>query len=218
MAVTTGAALATSGVYGGYAVPCEPIYGGGQTCISKGNIVLNKTVQNPTTNAFVDNLSLSNDPKFVANQDVTFQLTLVNSGDKNLSEVSVTDTFPSYINFVSGPGTFDSNTKNLTFKVFNLGAGESRTYTIKARVVSSLPTDPAVNCVVNQAKAVSDSNEASDVSQVCLQNTVTTKGGFPVLGTPTVKQTPATGPEMLPLFGLIPAGLGGLFLRRKASK
>jgi len=217
LAASAASALATSVTYGGYGAPCEPIYGGGETCVSKGFLILNKTVKNPTTGGFVDNLSQTTDPKFGPSQDVTFKLTIVNTGGQNFSEVSVTDILPSYLDFISGPGTFDSNTKKLTFKITNLGAGESRTETIVARVSGSVPTDPAVNCVINHAKAVSDVNEASDISQVCLQNT-TTKGGFQVLGTPTVKQTPATGPEMLPLFGLIPAGISGLFLRRKASK
>lgn len=43
-----------------------------------------------------------------------------------------------------------------------------------------------------------------------------TKGGFPVLPSSPVKTTPATGPEMLPLIGLIPIGLTGVFLRKKA--
>ena len=50
-------AFATGGVYGGYGVPCEPIYGGGQTCVSRGNIILNKAVQNPSTKQYLDNLS-----------------------------------------------------------------------------------------------------------------------------------------------------------------
>lgn len=202
--------------YGGYGIPCEPIYGGGQTCVSKGNLVINKTVKNPSNGDFVDNLSQTNDPKFGPNQTVTFQLTVVNTGGQNFSEVTVTDILPSYLTFVSGPGVFDSNTKKLTFKVSDLGAGESRSYTINTKVASDVPNDPAVNCVVNNAKAVTGSGEASDISQVCLQNTG--KGGFQVLGTPAIKETPATGPEMLSLLGLIPAAISGLFLRRKASK
>src|SRR4051812_26729127 len=98
MAVNIAPSFA-AGTYGGYSAPCEPIYGGGETCVSKGNIVVNKTVQNPTTKEYVDNLSLSNDPKFGVNQDVLFQITVKNTGDQNLSTVTVTDTFPNYLNF-----------------------------------------------------------------------------------------------------------------------
>ncbi len=40
---------------------CQAIYGGGQTCIQVGNVVINKTVKNPKTGSFVDNLNV-NDP------------------------------------------------------------------------------------------------------------------------------------------------------------
>src|SRR3989304_8577444 len=78
--VFVSGANASGTVYGGYGAPCQPVYGGGEVCISKGNILVNKTVQNPQTGAFVDNLSLSNDPRFGAEKSVTFQLTITNTG------------------------------------------------------------------------------------------------------------------------------------------
>lgn len=114
-----GSAYASS-TYGGYGTPCEPVYGGGEVCVSKGQILINKAVKNPSTGAFVDNLSLSNDPKYSADSTVEFQLTLTNTGKETLNEVTVTDTFPSFVTFESGNGTFDSNSKTLTFKVTDL--------------------------------------------------------------------------------------------------
>lgn len=46
----------------------------------------------------------------------------------------------------------------------------------------------------------------------------TIKGRFPILTPPPVKTTPATGPESLMLFSLIPIGLVGWFLRRKSKR
>jgi len=206
--------------YGGYGTPCEPIYGGGEVCVSKGQISINKTVKNPSTGAFVDNLSLSSDPKYTANQTVEFQLTLTNTGKETLKEITVTDTFPSYIVFESGSGAYDSKTKTLTFKVNDLKANESRNFIIKGKVAgtANLPQDQAVTCVVNQVKANSSENESSDVSQFCIEKTViTTKGGLPVMPAPTMKQTPPTGPEMLSLAALIPAAGAGIFLRRRSK-
>lgn len=216
----SGSAYAT-GSYGGYGTPCEPVYGGGEVCVSKGEIQIDKTVKNPQTGAFVDNLSLSNDPKYSANQTVEFHLVLKNTGKETLDKVTVTDTFPSYLTFESGTGTFDSNTKTLTFTVNDLQAGESRTYNVVGKVVDSskLPADQAVTCVVNQVKAVSSENQSSDVSQFCIEKVIaTTKGGLPVMPAPTMTKTPSTGPEMLGLLGLIPAAAGGLFLRKRSSK
>ena len=83
----SGSAIASSGIEGGYGAPCEPIYGGGEVCVSNGEILINKTVKNPESGAFVENLSLSNDPKYSANQIVDFQLTLTNTGKETLNEV-----------------------------------------------------------------------------------------------------------------------------------
>lgn len=203
---------------------CQPIYGGGETCVQVGNISINKTVQNPTTGSFVDNLSI-NDPKYSPTSTVNFQITVTNTGSGNISSTTVKDTFPNYVTFVSGPGNFDSNSKVLTFTVGNLAAGASQTFNVSAKVADqgALPADQGVTCVINQASAVSNDNQqSSDNSQFCIekptQSAPTTKGGLKVFPAPKVVTTPATGPEMLPLIGLIPSGLFGLFLRKKASK
>lgn len=201
---------------------CQPIYGGGQTCITTNKFFLNKKVLHPTETkgdieVFVDNLSI-NDPKYGPNQTVKFQLIVKNTGNTTLNELTLTDILPSYVIFVSGPGTYNTDSKTLTFKITNLNPGETRISYIETKVVdpASLPSGQGTVCVVNQASLILGSDESKDNSQFCIE--IPTKGGFQVLGAPNVKQTPATGPEMLPLFGLIPAGLSGLFLRRKASK
>ncbi|OGH23342.1 MAG: hypothetical protein A2958_00250 [Candidatus Levybacteria bacterium RIFCSPLOWO2_01_FULL_38_13] len=201
---------------------CQPIYGGGQTCVQVGNILVNKTVKNPQTGAFVDNLNI-NDPKLLPLSTVTFQITVTNTGSGNLSKITVKDTLPSFVTFVSGPGSFDRNTKVLTFEVSNLGAGQSQTFTLEAKTVeeNKLPQDQGIVCVVNQVLATSDSNQSSDNSQFCIEKPVVapvTKGGLKVFPAPTVVTTPPTGPEMLSLIGLIPAGGLGFLLRRKARK
>jgi len=215
----SGTAIASEGVYGGYGTPCEPIYGGGEVCVSKGQILINKTVKNPDSGAFVDNLSLSSDPKYSANEIVEFQLTLTNTGKETLNEVTVVDTFPSFITYQTGSGSFNSDNNTLTFKATDLQAGESRVFTVTGKVfdIGNLPQDQAVTCVANHVRATSSENESSDVSQFCIEKVIaTTKGGLPVMPAPEMEQTPSTGPG-LALLGLIPAALGGLFLRRKSK-
>src|ERR1017187_8685888 len=65
---------------------------------------LNKMVQDPATGNFVDNLGTSN-TIFNAGQNVDYRLVLSNNGNTSFGFVDVTDTLPSYLNFVSGPGT-----------------------------------------------------------------------------------------------------------------
>lgn len=227
IALATGLMSLSSVVSASADTSCQPIYGGGETCVQVGNLSVNKTVKNPSTGSFVDNLNV-NDPKYSPTSTVAFQITVTNTGSGNISKTTVKDTLPSYVSFVSGPGSFDANSKVLTFEVTNLNAGESQTFTVQAKVADAngLPKDQGVTCVVNQVLAKSDKMESSDNSQFCIEKPgetpkggeTTTKGGKKVFPAPKVVKTPDTGPEMIALAGLIPMGAAGLFLRRKASK
>jgi len=200
-------------------VSCQPIYGGGQTCVTTGNISINKTVMNPQTNAMVDNLSI-NDPKYQPGFIVTFQISITNTGNTNISRVQVDDNFPQYVTFSSGPGNFDSNTDSLTFEADNLAVNETRTYTILGRIVnaSQIPISQGDVCVVNQATAT-DLDNTSQTSQAnaqfCIEQTpAATSSGYPVLPASYVKTTPSTGPDSLALLALFPTGMLGFFLRK----
>ena len=201
---------------------CQPIYGGGQTCVQVGNVFINKTVLKPGSSDFVDNLGI-NDPKYSPASNVTFHITVTNNGGDTVSKVTVKDVLPQFVSFVSGPGSFDSNTKVLTFDVGNLAAGESRTFTIAAKVADAdkLPSNQGITCVVNQAMSTADNNQqSSDNSQFCIGKPVLgepTKGGLKVFPSQPITKTPATGPEMLGLLGLIPSAITGFFLRKKTS-
>lgn len=207
-------------------VSCQPIYGGGQTCQQTGNLLLTKTILNPQTNTMVANLGV-NDPKYSPDFITTFQLTVKNTGSGTISHVDIKDVFPQFVNFTVGPGSFDQNTKTVSFGLDNLNPGESRLFTILGKVVSAnqLPGDKSVVCVVNQATATTaDGLMSQSNSQFCIQKVTitptpvpTTKGGLKVFPQPQVTTTPPTGPEMLPLIGLIPTGILGAFLRRKTK-
>ncbi|MEX2007716.1 MAG: hypothetical protein WD992_03005 [Candidatus Levyibacteriota bacterium] len=204
-------------------ISCQPIYGGGQSCVTSANIAINKKIQNPANSQFVDNLG-TNDTKFTVDQNVAFQLIVTNTGSNTIDRVVVKDVFPQFVSFVAGPGNFDANSKTLTFEVNSLATGESRTFTVTGKVAadSALIQNGGIVCVVNQSSAqiVSTSQMSQDNSQFCIQKGVPmkTKGGLPVLPAPQMKTTPPTGPEMvvLPLLG--GSGILGYFLRKKSSK
>lgn len=207
-------------------VSCQPIYGGGQTCVTAGDILLNKKVLNPANNTFVDNLGI-NDSRYAPEFLVNFRLDITNSGDTNIAKVEVKDIFPQYVEFSSGPGTFDSKTKTLTFSLDSLAPNETKTFGLIGKVVSlnQLPANQGVVCVVNQAKATTNEGlMSSDNSQFCIEKKVAptlvpvTKGGFPVVSPVPVYTTPPTGPESLALFSLIPAGITGFILRKFSFK
>lgn len=213
---------------------CQPIYGGGQSCVTTNSIVINKTVLNPQTNQFVDSLNI-NDPKYQPGFIATFQISVTNTGKSNVSKIDVKDIFPQYVNFGSGTGTFDTNTNTLSFSLTDLAPNETRKYGIVGRVFNAgqIPiTSGPVVCVINQAIAmVNDKNVSQDNAQFCIEETaenalnttpavaaVTTnlKGGFPIFSPVPIALTPATGPESLALLALVPTGIVGIFLIRRS--
>ena len=205
---------------------CQPIYGGGQTCVTQGNLLVNKTVENPSTGAFVDNLSV-NDPKYNPSQTINFQISVTNTGNSVISQAAIVDTMPVYVAFVSGPGSYNATTKQLTFQVMNLNPNETRVFTLEGQVDNSngLPSNQTVTCDVNQVTGTGDNGQtSSDNAQFCIQNSTpttptTTKGGLPIYPVPQQQfTTPATGPEALPLIGIFGSAISGFILRKKSSK
>lgn len=199
---------------------CTQNYGGGQTCTPSNSFSIEKMVQVPGKGGgnYVDNLSI-NDAKYSAANTVSFKLVVKNTGSTDISSLTVTDRFPQFLSFVSGPGSFDSNSKVLTFTINNFKAGDTQNFFVTGKVSEAnlLPADQGVVCLINQSSAT-DNNGATNNSnsQFCVQKTVLGTTQPQVFTATTVTSTPATGPEMLPLLALIPGGLSGLILRKKA--
>lgn len=221
-------------------VVCQPIYGGGITCPQSSALRINKVIFKDAK-AFD---SLDNTNPFGPDTEITFQVTITNTGNVPIQQITVRDIIPQFVNFVAGPGNFDASNKVLTFEIINLNPNESRDNTIRVKTVSasSLPKDQSVTCVVNQATATKDSQSSQDNAQFCIQKQMTqqvtpqriggvsgqkgvagaqvpstTKGGTKIFPQPQVTTTPSTGPEMLPLIGLIPSAALGFFLRKKTQ-
>jgi uncharacterized repeat protein (TIGR01451 family) len=218
---------------------CQPIYGGGESCIKTPQFEINKTVQNPASKAYVDNLSV-NDPKFAPTQEVLFKITVKNTSQEKLTNIVIKDIFPEVVDFSGGIGDYDAKSKTLTIKLDKLDSNEVRDFYVQAKV---LPKDKLTNgdnivCSINQSSITALDKTSQDNAQFCIEkgmtpqttkggqpvnpgtttvNPPTTKGGLPVYPPTTAKTTPQTGPESLALIGLIPSALGGLYLRRKAK-
>jgi uncharacterized repeat protein (TIGR01451 family) len=201
-------------------VSSQPIYGGGQMSVSKGFIFVDKKIQNPVSqNNWVDNLNI-NDPKYQPDSPIIFQINLTNTGNLEIKNIIVKDVFPQYVSFSSGPGSFDSNAKILSFDVKDLKPNESRTFTITGKIVPAdqLPIQLGSICMVNQVTAsANDSGTSQDNALFCIQKEILgtqDKSGFPVYPPQELTSTPATGPETLLLFSLLPAGITGWLLRK----
>jgi uncharacterized repeat protein (TIGR01451 family) len=213
--------------------PCQPIYGGGQTCVPTGNILVDKKVLDPKTKKMTDNLTI-NDSKFQPGSIINFQIALTNTGKAEIKQIKVKDIFPQYIGFTNGPGNFDANTQTLAFEVANLKPKETRNFTVTGTVVdeSRLPISLGIICAVVQTIATTtDAGTSQDNTQFCIQKTsLSSSAGqkqvlaaqipndkFTVLPAPVITTTPATGSQLFPLLALIPAGIAGLFLKKKGN-
>lgn len=160
-----------------FADQCTTQYGGEITC-QPSDLTINKEVQNPVNGNFVENLTAS-DPTFSPGSDVLFQLTIKNTSGQTFDPVTVHDVFPSFLTFVSGPGTFNSSNNTLTFTLNNLIAGETRSVQIMAHV---LTPDKSFVCVNNYADVSSLNRFDSDTAEVCLQTNVLGATTLPVAG------------------------------------
>ncbi len=205
--------LSTFSVHAQYG--CESQYGG---CPPSQSILMDKTVQMPDANSnkdassynYVDNLSPS-DARFQPAWFVWFKLRVKNTSTVSESNVTVKDYVPSYLSPVTGPGTYDTVNRVITFSAGDFGVGEEKIYYLKMQVmaVNQLPADKGLFCVINKASASNNVVYDDDTSQLCIEKQVT-----------SVKQAPKAGPEMgIVLFTVETTLLGvGLSLKRLASK
>ncbi len=191
---------------------CNPTYGGGQQCLST-QWFINKMVLNPTTNTFVDNLTLS-DPRFSPGSTVQFRIQITNTGSASLGIITVTDTLPDFIDLttVSGPATVDQSTRKVTFTVNSLDPGQTKESFISAKIMATaaLPSNQSTFCPVNNVMASADNvPTVSDSAQFCIQKTV--------VGAPSVSVTPPTGSSEWILMGLSGMAAVGFILRKRLN-
>ena len=178
---------------------CTTQYGGTTTCVPS-DLTINKQVKNPITNSFVENLTTT-DATFGANGEITYKLSIHN-GSGETFQAEVKDFLPSYLSFVSGPGTYDEGKKMLTVKLENLIAGETRDFEIKAKVSdkSAFPAGKSLFCVNNVAEVRALNRFDSDSAQACIGENVLGVTYLPVAGFDNLSL-------LLPFVGV---GLGGI--------
>lgn len=201
---------------------CQIIYGGGEVCQEQVKFTINKLVQKPgkAGGDFVENLTAA-DPRYSPNQNVTFKITIENTGNRDITNLNVVDRFPQFLTFVAGAGVTNVGASEINFTVGKLEKGKKIDVLITAKTAeeSKLPDTQAITCVTNNARATApDGSAAEDNSQVCIEKQILGITPKPTIAQkPPVEKIPATGPEMALLFGLIPTGLAGFYIRKKAN-
>ncbi len=161
---------------------------------------------------FVDNLSPS-DPRFSPGQGILFKIRVKNTSNEPLIGVKVKDFVPSFLDPIEGPGTFDVNSRIITFEAGDFDPDVERTFTIKMKVLSQdqLPSDKGLFCLVNKAEASNEEAFDEDTAQFCIEKQVQ--------GVTIPTSVPSAGPELGVL--LLSAELAflaiGLGLKKKTS-
>lgn len=158
-----------------------------QPIVSQPSVIVGiiKEVKNPASGIFVKNLS-ARDFAFLPLQNVEFRITVRNNGQTGLTNIQVKDQLPDFVDFVSGPGSFDTGTRSLNFTVDSLNPAESKSYSVIAKVLSQDKGGNVSNvCLTNFAQATVSGMNISDTAVFCI--------GSKVLG--NVSELPITGPE-----------------------
>lgn len=205
----TAPVAAAGGQYGQYGQ-----YGGGGAPVH--SIIIDKMVATGQKTkggqqVFVDNLSPS-DPRYAPNTQVTFQIKVKNTSNVTLSNVTVRDILPTYVDAVEGPGDFDPDTKTISWTYSELESGEEKIERVIAQVKpqSQLPADKGLMCMTNKAVVTAENATDEDTSQFCVEKQVVTSEGTE----PTA--TPETGAPLLAIGALNLLGLaGGIALRKR---
>ena len=105
-------------------------YGNVTNSLVVGNKTFSKNVTVPeiTPDKTVDN----ENPNF--GDTVTYTVTVKNEGDGNAADVVIVDTLGKGLEYISSTDNYDNKTNTITWKV-NLASGETKTFTVVAKIV-----------------------------------------------------------------------------------
>lgn len=194
---------------------CSGQYNG---CSSNQTITIDKfvgkvvTSGNSTSIEYVDNLGV-NDTRFKGNDSIYFQLKVKNTSSVTENNINVVDSIPSYLDPVSGPGSFDSNTRQIKFTIDSLQPNEEKVFTVQMQLKSQSQLN-AMNdgdCEMNKASASVNSAYDEDTAQFCVSKSTQTVTG--------VTQVPSTGAnDWMPILAGSFVALGlGIYLKKIAK-
>lgn len=179
------------------------------------SILVDKMVGKPAFNKgvtdyeYVDNLTPS-DPRFRPGQEIYFKIKIKNTSNRDITNVTVKDFVPNYIEPIQGPGSWDSQNRVITWNAGDFRVDEEKVYYLKATIYpqDKLPADKGLFCLVNRSQAWFENTTDDDSSQFCIEKEV--------LG---VSKVPSAGAEfgLLILAGNILSASIGLYLKKRTQ-
>ncbi len=166
-----------------HAASCTNQYGSTVEC-PQNHIVVNKKVRHPINmNVFIENLT-SNDTAYSPNDIVEYDIAVSNTSNVNYSEITVSDSLPTYLVFDGGIGSYNSTTNILTYTITNVNAGTTvhNRFTAKVKAASAFANDLTCN-VDNYVKVTGpDGQTDDDTASLCVQTKVLGVTTLPVAG------------------------------------
>ena len=137
-----------------------------------GQILVDKTIKNPISGEWFDNLD-SSLVVFSAQNIIDFKIKVKNTGDKKLSNINITEILPPYVDFLSGPGEYKSDSRELSWSIGELEAGGEQLYDLQLKVweAEKLPQGGTI-CVANRVEAEAEGQKDVDTSQFCLETRI----------------------------------------------
>lgn len=174
----------------------------------EGQILVDKKIKDPSKkgDVFVDNLG-ANDYHFSPGEDVSFKITVKNTGNTTFADVEVKDLLPQYVDYVLGSGDVNKDIRDITTTYENLDSDESKEFEIQGRIVASneISNDQGLYCVLNKAEVIANGQTDSDTAQLCIEKKV--------LGV-----QPPAGANILPLgASFLGISVLGLALKKKLT-
>lgn len=132
-------------------------------------LIVDKQITTPNVEGWQDNLPASQ-IVLRGGDLVKFQITIKNSGDKDLNKIQATDTLPQYLSIIFNPGKYETDGNRVTWEIDKLEAGEERTFEIRAHIDQTEETViDGTLCLINKVEAQAESGETDeDTTSFCI--------------------------------------------------
>jgi len=125
------------------------------------SLKIDKKIKAPDQAEWADNFS-AQQKVFSADEPIDFQIRIRNEGETTIKDITVTDYFPAELQFVFGPGTYDSSERLLFWTLEELQPGEEQKFQIRAAVASADKLSPQKTSVTNRTLAEAKSGQEDE--------------------------------------------------------
>jgi uncharacterized repeat protein (TIGR01451 family) len=219
---------------------CSDLYNSPGSCEDSPQFSVRKQIQNPQTGEFVDTLT-PDQARIQPGSNVVFRITITNTRTLAIEDINLTDILPDALTSVRPQkGEFNDDNNTLSYYRASLEPEASDTIEVQATVKSQGLPGRSPLCLANIVSVIANQDTVVDNIQFCIggdaqvqgasaqsptppantqQSTSqpqASKGGKPVTSPSNASTSPNTGPAFISLLALLPAALGGIYLRNKS--